>query len=252
MERFAIVTGASKGLGKEIASLFLESGVNVIGISRTENNHLSILANELNKSYHHYSCDLTDHNALQSTYEQISELLLTVDLTSLQLVNNAATIEPISPSINITSEELIQHFQLNTIAPMLLTNFFLKKAFESEIPFMAVTITSGAADRPIYGWSAYGSSKASINMFTKTVALEQEELATGNKVIAFNPGVMDTEMQEEIRSSSKEQFSDVESFINFKKNNLLNDPRLVAGVLIDILNDEGVMNGKIYDIKNYV
>src|SRR5699024_12833001 len=116
-----------------------------------------------------------------------------------------------------------------------------------------VTITSGAAERPIYGWSAYGSSKASMNMYTKTVALEQASLQTGNKIIAFSPGIMDTEMQQTIRMSDPTAFQDVDTFRHYKKNDQLQDPQIVGEILVNILlNETGIKNGHIYYVHDYL
>src|SRR5690625_7484217 len=102
---------------------------------------------------------------------------------------------------------------------MVLTNFLLNICHREDISLTAVTITSGAAERPVYGWSAYCSTKASINMYTKTVGLEQEEIDSGNKVIAFSPGVMDTNMQAEISSSTEEHIIEVETFREYNEIN---------------------------------
>ncbi|WP_156288773.1 (S)-benzoin forming benzil reductase [Oceanobacillus salinisoli] len=253
MSKFAIVTGESRGLGEGIAKLLLESGVNVIGLSRSQNHHLPGIAKENNQIYKHYSCDLSDPEQVEGTFNELKELVFTKELSTVFLVNNAAAVGPIDQAMNVNRKELVQHVHINTVAPMLLTNLFLKEAQEFDaVQAISVIVTSGAARRAIYGWSAYCSTKAGMNMYTETVALEQEELHTGNKVIAFDPGVMDTEMQETIRSSNKEAFSDVERYRKLKEENHLNSPMDVAGVLIDILNDEDVVNGKLYSIKNYL
>lgn len=252
MSKYAIVTGDSRGLGEEVAKLFLESGVNVVGISRTRSITLPNIAKENNLNYDHHVFDVSRVSSLEDRFSQILDEILKDEMNTLYLVNNAATVEPMNLATNIKSLDLIRHVNINSIAPMILTNQFLKKATEKGIPGIAVSVTSGAANRPIYGWSAYCSTKASIDMYTKTVALEQEEQRSENKVIAFNPGVMDTEMQAVIRSSSEEEFKDVKRYQDLKENNQLNSPQIVAGVLIDILYDEDMVNGKIYDVKNYL
>src|SRR5690625_5748465 len=102
-----------------------------------------------------------------------------------------------------------------------LMNECLRISAAKELSFYGVNITSGAANRPIYGWSAYCSTKALINRYTETVALEQHTLKTENKVFAFSPGVMDTNMQAEIRSTDSASFKDVEQFIQYKKDDQL-------------------------------
>lgn len=250
--KYAVITGTSKGLGESIATFLLESGIHVIGISRTSSTKLEKDATANNVTFTHFPCDLSDVDALNQTFQLIRKEVFTEHLTSVYLVNNAAVLDPIDPSMNIAAEDLAYHMQVNCVAPMALTNLFLKEATEQEVFMVGVTITSGAAERPIYGWSAYCSSKASINSYTETVALEQAELKTGNKIIAFSPGIMDTGMQEKIRATSRESFRDVETFKSYKQNNVLKDPDTVGGILVDILNDEAsIENGKIYHVNDY-
>lgn len=250
--KFAVVTGVSKGLGESVSKFFLESGINVIGISRSNNNKLAKLAKENNQQFTHYACDLGNLAEVKTTFQEVSANLFAQDPSTVYLVNNAAVLDPINQAMSINSEDLAYHMQVNSIAPMVLTNLFLQQALEKEVQLLSATVTSGAAERPVYGWSAYCSSKASINMYTKTVALEQEELKTGNKVIAFSPGIMDTGMQEKIRASSHEEFIDVDTFKDYKKNNSLKDSDAVGSVLVDILTDEiNVQNGKVYHVRDY-
>jgi benzil reductase ((S)-benzoin forming) len=253
MTKFAIITGDSRGLGESLAKLFLESGVHVIGISRTNNDQLRKTAEENNQIYKHYQCNLSDPDEVGETFEKLKDIVFISELTTAFLINNAAAVEPMDHAMNIKKEDLVNHIQVNMIAPMLLTNFFLTEAMKHEhVQAIAVEVTSGAGKRPIFGWSTYCSTKAGINMYTETVALEQAELNTGNKVIAFNPGVMDTQMQETIRSKDKDTFLDVERYLRLKEENQLNRPIDVASVLIDILNDEDVINGELYNITNYL
>lgn len=248
--KLAIVTGVSRGLGNSTAKLLMEKGFHVLGVSRSEY-FLKRDAAKHDVEFTHISCDLGKLTEVNQLCDQISHLLTKMKPKQCFLVNNAAVLEPIDQARNIASEDFAYHIQVNTVAPMILMNHCLREANEQNISFTGVTITSGAAKRPVFGWSAYCSTKASINMYTKTVALEQEQLQTGNHVIAFSPGVMDTEMQQKIRSSKEEQFQDVESFRKYKKENKLRDPEIVAEVLVNIMTGE-VNNGNIYYVSDYI
>lgn len=251
--QYAIVTGESRGLGKSIATLLLKEGINVIGISRTGNNELVTLAEEYQVKYEHYYCDLANTEMLEKTASSISELLFTNNVSKIYIINNAGVLQPIDQARNINAQDLSHHVQVNTIAPMVLLNLFLRKATNNKVPLIGVIVTSGAAERPIYGWSAYCSTKASINIYTETVALEQDVQKTGNKVIAFNPGTMDTNMQEQIRASTTEEFTQVEDFRLLKENNQLRDTKTVGKVLVNILMcEETIRNGKIYSVGDYL
>ena len=251
--KYAIITGVSKGLGESVGELFLESGINVIGISRNNNTRLSKIAEENRVIYKHYSCDLGNTKVIEETLESIYGQLFSNDPTLIYLINNAAVLEPIDQAMNINNADLEYHVQVNMIAPMILMNSLLKKTTEFEISFVGVTITSGAGERPVYGWSAYCSTKASMNIYTKTVALEQYELGTDNKIIAFNPGIMDTDMQARIRESSRDAFIEIETFKDYKKHNDLRDTDVIGEILFDILTDQSTIeNGKIYSVKDYL
>lgn len=256
MANLAVITGVSKGLGASLAKLLLETGVNVIGVSRSDNKQLSVTAGEHNQFYKHFSCDLSDLAELEKTidliHHEIKELRTDYEIETIYLLNNAGVVYPIHQAKHINSDELAKHVAINSIAPMVLTNQFLKNHDEHGIPVIIANVSSGAAESAIFGWSAYCSTKASMNMYTKTVALEQEELKTDNKILAFSPGIMDTDMQSEIRSSSKDQFAEVERFKDYKESKSLRDTDIVAGVLIDIITDEDVKNGKIYYVNNYI
>src|SRR5699024_11752612 len=84
-----------------------------------------------------------------------------------------------------------------------------------------VMITSGDEQRAPYGWRAYGSSKAILNMFTKTLALELDPTDNKHKVFAFSPGIMDTDMQAQIRKQDEDAFRDVDTFRKYKETEAL-------------------------------
>src|SRR5699024_502618 len=129
---------------------------------------------------------------------------------------------------------------------MMITNTFLKLNESSGKSIIVANITSGAANKAIYGWSAYASSKASINDYTTTVGKEQRELNTYNIILRLNPSVIDNEMKKDIRQKEKEEYNKVEKFKNYKKSNLLKDIDVVGGVLVDILTHHSdIKNGQI-------
>lgn len=248
--KLALVTGVSRGLGQATAKLLLEKGIHVLGISRSGQD-LRAQAENKGVSYEHLSKDLSDLEQVKQVNERLRALIREKEVKQLYLVNNAAMLGPIDQGMNYDPEELAKHVQINTVAPMVLMNHHLKISEEKAIPFTGVTITSGAAERPIYGWSGYCSTKASINMYTETIALEQRVTGTSNKVFAFSPGVMDTDMQAEIRSSTEKEFKDVESFKQYKEMKALREPSKVAQVLVKLLLDEETESGKVYYVRDY-
>ncbi|API91116.1 MULTISPECIES: SDR family NAD(P)-dependent oxidoreductase [unclassified Virgibacillus] len=248
--RYAIVTGASKGLGKEVAKLLLSHGIHVIGISRSTTLDLNANAAANEVTYQGIAYDLGNVEKLEELMETIVTDLINDDVSGLYLVNNAAVIEPIDQGVNISPASLAYHFQVNAVAPMALTNLCLQYANKKGIPMVGLTVTSGAAEKPMFGWTAYCSSKASINMYIKTIAKEQD--SANHKIIAFSPGIMDTEMQEKIRSSEKSAFQAVDTFKAYQENNQLQQTEEIARIAVRIMLQDDAENGKIYYARDYL
>lgn len=249
--KYAIITGTSKGLGASIAEQMLQEGIHVIGIARHQNKKLEQFAKQAGVSYQHMKCDLADVDQIDKTFETISDQIFKKNTDLVYLINNAATVNPIETSANHTIEAVQAHMQINLIAPMITSSLILKRAEKLPVRVVIVNVSSGAADRATYGWSAYGASKAGLNSYTTTVALEQTELGTYNKVILFDPSIMDTAMQGDIRLATKEAFQEVDQFKQFKEESMLRDTAVVAKALVDILGSEAeVTNGKYYSVKD--
>ncbi|WP_066191877.1 MULTISPECIES: (S)-benzoin forming benzil reductase [Gracilibacillus] len=246
--KYAVVTGTSKGLGAAIARLFMQASIHVIGLARHENQDL---ANEdLPGQYHHVTVDLADLQQTEQKLQEVMDDLKTKPLQAVYLVQNAAVVTPIEQVGKQTSGELTRHVHVNLLSPMIITNLWLQGWRESDISCVIAHVTSGAANRSVYGWSAYGSSKAGLDRYTQTVALEQEQLGTGKKVLLFDPSIMDTDMQGEIRSSDESQFSDVQQFKDYKQHNQLRSTEKVARVLVDrLLKPEDLVNGQYLSVK---
>lgn len=247
--KYAIITGASKGLGEAIAKRLIQEQISVVSVSRTENQEIKCLASEQGIDYKHYSCNLSLEKEVQEVFMEIAHWIFQKDPKEILLFNNAGVIDPIQTVGNLDQTPIIRNIQVNLIAPIIITNLFFNKAQVTNTKVTVINVSSGAAVRSIEGWSVYCSSKAGLNMFTQTAAIEQAEMQTNNKIIAFSPGVMDTNMQETIRSSSKEAFKDLEQFKEFKEKNLLLAADVVANALVDLVLSHNVESGKVYNIK---
>lgn len=247
--KYAIVTGASRGLGASAARQFISEGIPVISVSRNENIDLKKAADQAGSGYSHYSCDLSSAQQVQSVFAQICEDVFN-DAETVYVINNAGVIEPIEVAGELDASLVQTNIQVNLTAPILISNLFLQKAKETGTRVIITNVTSGAAERPIQGWSIYCSTKAAVNMFTMTAGLELESNGSSSKVIAFSPGIMDTDMQVTIRSSSEESFADVNTFRNYKESGSLRSPDTVAGALVKLVLAENLENGKIYKVND--
>ena len=112
-----------------------------------------------------------------------------------------------------------------------------------------INISSGAAVSPYAGWSVYCTSKAAIDMMTKTIAAEQSAVKNGVKCISIYPGVVDTNMQDQIRSTSVSDFKNVERFKELKTTNQLYSPAFVGKQIYELDHNQTLDNGAIFDIR---
>jgi benzil reductase ((S)-benzoin forming) len=97
----------------------------------------------------------------------------------------------------------------------------------------------------------YCSTKAGLDMLTKVVAKEQKKIKNGVKITSVYPGVVDTDMQEEVRNTSKENFKSVQRFIDFYEKGALATPKQVAEQIYELDMNGKLKNGKIIDVRNY-
>lgn len=221
--KYIFITGSSKGLGKALAELFLkQKETKVIGMSRT--------------------CSITDenytHHTLDLSNQQIVNDFKFPDLTDADeviLVNNAGMLDPIKKVGTFTAESVAKNIQVNLTAPMILCNEFIKMYQNITCKKLILNISSGAGKYPIDGWAAYCTAKSGLDMYSTVMHAEQNLLSnvsTKIKIVALSPGIIDTEMQAEIRNTKAEDFSQVDRFVDYKKSGELQSSLQTAEKII--------------------
>lgn len=237
-----IITGGSKGIGKAIAQKYLKNNYSVFSISRSK-------ANAVN--YHQVKANLSNSIEAIKAIKAIFSKFDFTTITSITLMNNAGSLGEINSLGNLESEKIEQTIQLNTVTPLVLSNEFIKLTNRLKCKKQIITISSGAAINPYQGWSVYCSSKAAIEMMTKTIAQEQNELANSVKAVAIKPGVVDTNMQTQIRNTSEKAFKNLQRFKDLKDNNELYTPEFVASKIYAVDSENLLKNGDIIDIRTF-
>ncbi len=253
MMNYIIITGSSKGLGEAIVKQVLKrKETTLFCLARTENKELEEVANAQQLPYHFFPFDLSDVTAIPPLVKEIFSHINSSRATSIHLINNAGLLAPAKPIQRVELAEITTNIQVNLLAPMILTAEFIKQTEDIATDKRIINISSGAGKRPIYGWSCYGTSKAGIDLFSQNVAAEQKEAINPVEICSFGPGIMDTTMQEEIRSSKKDDFIHVETFKQYKENGKLLPPDKVANIVIQLLDTKDFPNGEVTDVSNYL
>lgn len=244
-----IVTGSSRGIGYSICENLLKEGIRVIGLSRSANSKLYDIAKLHNAQFDFFSVDLTKTFEVLTLLKNILENLEN-DINQVCLVNNAATINPIEYIGDWKYDEVRDTVALNIQTPIMLINEFVKNTKDKNFEKIIVNISSGIANKSIKGWGMYGISKAVIDRITMSLAHEQSENSNPVKIFSFYPGMVDTDMQRNIRNSDHEKFDFVKNFKNAKLQGKLLSAEKVAIKLISIINKENYKSGDIINIKN--
>ncbi len=199
-----LVTGASRGIGEAAAAALAKAGAHVMltarDAARTEAVAGRIAA--AGGTAASAICDVADYASVTRLVEATIARFGRLDA----LVNNAGVIEPIDTVATADPAAWARSIQINLVGAFHCIRACLgpmRAAGSGTI----VNVSSGAAHRPLEGWSAYCSGKAGLAMLTRSVALEHG--AEGIRVFGFAPGTIDTDMQVTIRASGVNQISKI-------------------------------------------
>jgi meso-butanediol dehydrogenase / (S,S)-butanediol dehydrogenase / diacetyl reductase len=230
-KKVAIVTGATSGIGFEVAKRLGNDGYTVVlngiideeGAKRVE----ELKSDGIEAAYHGF--DVTDENAVNDHINQIGEKYGKIDT----LVNNAGGLGGRS-----RFEEMTTDFYRKVMALNLDSTFFCSRA---AIPYLKkggcpsiINYTSNA------GWNAggpgagiYGTSKAGVHAITRALAKDLAEY--GIRVNAVSPGTIDTPFHAQIKSTKPEVFASWKNNIMLGR---LGQPKDVAGVVAFLASED--------------
>lgn len=185
----AIITGASRGIGKEVAILFAKNEADLILISRNEE-RLSALQKELTETYDvdvkYYALDITDSAKLKDVFTEIKRDKKPIDI----VVNNAGIME--DSVLQMVKPELIQKTYATNVFALVDVSKRASKLMLRNKRGSIINLTSIIGVEGNLGQSIYGSSKAAVIGFTKSLS---KELASFNiRVNGVAPGFIDTDM----------------------------------------------------------
>ena len=184
---YALITGASKGIGKAIATELASRKINVLLIARDEQ-LLAALAQTLQQQYqieaHYLALDLSLPGAVETIYNWVETNRFQVHI----LVNNAGY-GLSGPFTDYSAEEHKAMMQVNMTVPVALTATLLPM-LKTNQPAYVLNIVSSAAYQSVPGLTTYAASKSFMLSFSR--GLRYELRNTGISVTAVSPGSTDT------------------------------------------------------------
>lgn len=228
-QKVAIVTGAAKGFGKEIARAFAAEGAKVMLMDRDseELRKTSDTIARAGGTIMVYAGDVSREKDVAEMVREVRKHFGTVDI----LVNNAGVIGPADFMKDADGKSWHQTIDVNLngayhCCRAVIPDMIVKKSGK------IINITSGLGERPFARFCAYGVSKAGLIQMTRLLS---EELKGCNiRVNAINPGVMDTFMQADIRSIDIESTGQEvhDRFHGLYDNGELQDPAELAPLAV--------------------
>jgi len=191
-DNVALITGASRGLGRVLAGFLATQGYGLIIAARGEPG-LRAAAGELASAGVPVVSIPGDvrEAGLRHQLRMAAERWGRLDL----LVNNASELgdSPLQPLVLASHETARRVFEVNTLAPVALVQATLPLLIRSR--GLVVNITSDAAVGGYPGWGVYGASKAALDLVSKTLAAELRD--EGVAVVSVDPGDMRTTMHQD-------------------------------------------------------
>ena len=211
---YCMLTGASRGLGEALARLMIERKSNLICLSRQRNPEIENLAAKNGTEITWVECDLAKPEDLLGCLDTMFPPPFKLGkIDRVILINNAATIEPVGLAGTVDERKLLAAATLNFASLSALCNRFIGTYRPVDWDKIILNITSGAADYVIPGLSLYCASKAGMDMLTRSIAREQEDAEYPVRIAAVSPGLVDTSMQERIRSANPEHLPVKDQFV---------------------------------------
>jgi NAD(P)-dependent dehydrogenase (short-subunit alcohol dehydrogenase family) len=184
----AVITGASRGLGRAIAVELARSGWRLVLDARGPDDLGSVQARLAGGPHHALAGDVTDpvhRRKLAAAADSLGGATL--------LVNNASTLgaSPLPAFADLDPATYVEILRVNVVAPIALTAALLPQLRRHR--GRVLNISSDAAVEPYEGWGGYGSSKAALDHAGRVLAAEEPAL----RVYSLDPGDMRTRMHQD-------------------------------------------------------
>jgi benzil reductase ((S)-benzoin forming) len=238
VRHLVILTGGSSGIGLALARAVPWPGTKVIDVSRRGG-----------MGAEHLKADLSDPGCWRQVAELFDREVAGFRGERIVFLHCAGTLTPIGFAGEVDAEAYARNVVLNSAAPQVLGDAFLRAARETRARCDLVMIGSGAASSVYEGWTSYGAGKAAVNQWVRTAGAEQQRRGGRCRVLSIAPGVVATPMQEEIRDTPARDFPELARFIELYESGELRSVDVVAEEIWSLL-DRDFENGGLLDLRD--
>ena len=234
-KRLVILTGASRGLGAAMAEQLLTADTLLLTLSRHPALALQDTARAAGATLEQWAIDVGHDIGVAARLETWLHQRAAAGFSSAALINNAGLLGPVGPIDRGAAEQLAAVLRVDLEAPLLLTAAFLRATRNWAIDKRVLNISSGAGMRPVAGWAAYCAAKAGVDHYSRVVALDEGRLPNPARIVSLAPGVIDTDMQGELRAAEAAGFPDQFHFVELKASGQLPTPEAAAARVLAYL-----------------
>ncbi|MGN6527700.1 MAG: SDR family NAD(P)-dependent oxidoreductase [Burkholderiaceae bacterium] len=243
----AIVTGASRGLGHAIAAGFLARGAHVLGIARQPADDL---LGAPTARLEQWPADLADPLPVAARLAGWLGELAPSQPVQVRLIHNAALLtEPGNVGEGDPAEQA-RSVRVGLEAPIALTTAFLRAtAGWSFADRRVLFVSSGLGRRPMAGSATYCAQKAGLDHFARALALEEGARPHGARVASVAPGIIDTDMQRQLRGADAGRFPERATFDEWHRTGALASPTAAAQRLLALLEREDFGSKPVTDVR---
>lgn len=247
--RLYILTGASRGLGRALAAQLLGAEVSLLTLSRQPDASLATQAAAAGAQLEQWAVDLAHAAGVAARLEAWLHEHNATHYTRATLINNAGIIGRVGPVDATDADTLAAVLRVNLEAPLLLSAAFLRATRGWSAPRRVLHISSGAGRRPIAGWTAYCAAKAGLDHATRVMALDEAHQTNPARLCSLAPGVIDTDMQGELRAADAAGFPDQSQFVQMKQTGSLASPEAAATRVLAFLERADFGREPVADVR---
>lgn len=245
-----ILTGASRGLGAAMAEQLLAPGVVLLCISRLPHPELNALARSTGARVEQWRRDVSHPGEVAAALEGWLQAVDTRRFDDATLINNAGVISRIGPLHECDDADLSRAIRVGLEAPVLLTAAFLRQTVRWRARRRVLNISSGLGRRPMAGAATYCAAKAGLDHFSRAVALDEAGRDNGARIVSLAPGVVDTDMQAQLRQADPRGFPDHGRFVGLKQGGALASPGQAAARVLAWLRRPDFGENVVVDVRD--
>ncbi|MFQ5417917.1 MAG: SDR family NAD(P)-dependent oxidoreductase [Myxococcota bacterium] len=235
------ISGASSGIGRALAESVPFEAPRIIDISRRGGAD----------GCEHFAADLADSAGWPRVAGLFAAEMAGFAGERVIFVHSAGTLEPMGFAGEVDAAGYARNVVLNSAAPQVLGDAFLRALGRIEAAGVLIMITSGAAQNVYEGWTSYGAGKAAVDQWVRTAGVEQVRRGGRCRILSVAPGVVATAMQEQIRRMSEHAFPEIAKFVELHESGELRDAATVAREIWQLL-ERDLPNGAVIDLRDAV